>query len=210
MNTKKYLPLAATAVAGAIALAGCGSSGNSGTSPSMPDMHHGSSSASSAPSSGNTAGDHNSADTMFARMMIPHHAQAVEMSDIMLAKQDVPAAVIDLAERIKAAQGPEIEKMTGWLQSWNESATMSAGGHGGHGMEGMMTDADLQKLRDAQGTEAARLFLTQMIAHHEGAVSMARDETTHGTNPEAVQLSKDIVASQEKEIQEMKDLLAGL
>ena len=57
---------------------------------------------------------------MFAQMMIPHHAQAVEMSDMMLKKQDIPAEVTALATRIKAAQGPEIEKMTGWLEGWDE------------------------------------------------------------------------------------------
>ena len=147
---------------------------------------------------------------MFARMMIPHHAQAVEMSDAMLAKADIPTAVMDLAVKIKEAQAPEIEKMTAWLKSWNEDATMPADGHDAHGMDGMLSDADLQKLKDAQGVEAAKLFLTQMIAHHEGAVSMAKTETSQGKNPEAVQLGKDIIAAQEAEIREMRGLLAGL
>jgi uncharacterized protein (DUF305 family) len=170
----------------------------------MPGMDHGPGMMSgSAPAA---ATEHNAANTMFAQGMIPHHEQAVEMSQTMLAKKDIPAAVTDLATRIKAAQAPEIETMTGWLKSWNESATMGAG----HSMDGMMGDDDLEALEAAQGTEAAKLFLKQMIVHHEGAVMMARTETSQGKNTDAIQLSKDIVTAQEAEIKEMQDLLATL
>ena len=214
---KKLLTLSTAAVAAALALAGCTPSSGNG----MSSMDH----SSTAPASG-TAGstdgsptaadaEHNAADTMFAQMMIPHHAQAVEMSEMMLSKEDIPAPVTELATRIKKAQGPEIQTMTAWLTSWNEP-TAAAAGHGmashsmGSGMDGMMSDQDLKKLDAAQGTEAARLFLTQMIAHHEGAVMMAKAEGTDGKNADAIALAKAIVTSQEKEIQEMKDLLATL
>jgi uncharacterized protein (DUF305 family) len=202
MNKTKFLPVAATAIAAAIALAGCAASGGSSSSgTSMPGMDHGASS--SAPAA---ASDHNAADVTFAQMMIPHHAQAVEMSEMILKKQDIPAEVTALATRIKDAQGPEIEKMTGWLTGWNESTQMPTG----HSMDGMMGADDMSKLEAAQGVEAAKLFLTQMVAHHQGAVAMAKTETTDGKNPEAVQLAKDIVSSQEAEIKEMQTLLASL
>ncbi|KNH16275.1 lipoprotein [Arthrobacter sp. ZBG10] len=216
MNTK-LLTLSAAALAATVALAGCstGSAGptvtpSSSTSPkdSMHGMDHGSSMMPS--SSPAAAAEHNAADTMFAQMMIPHHEQAVEMSDMMLKKQDIPAQVTSLASKIKAAQGPEIEKMTGWLTNWNEPAMAPSGHAMGGGMDGMMGDDDMKELAAAQGADAAKLFLTQMIAHHEGAVTMAKTETTAGKNPEAVQLSRDITTSQEAEIQEMKDLLAAL
>ena len=201
---KKILTLSGAAMAAVITLAGCSTPGGStaGTSTSPSET----SAAATTPA----AADHNATDTMFAQMMIPHHAQAVEMSDMILEKQDIPADVTALASQIKAAQAPEIEKMSGWLKSWNESATASAGAHAGHGMSGMMSADDLKKLDAAQGTEAAKLFLTQMIAHHEGAVMMAKTEQSGGQNPEAVELSKTIITAQEKEIQEMKDLLAKL
>ncbi len=211
MMTKKFLTLSATAVAAALALAGCstGSSGPSAASSnasagnSMPGMDHGSGMmSSSAPASTG----HNAADAMFAQGMIPHHEQAVEMSEMMLGKKDIPAAVTDLATRIKAAQAPEIETMTGWLKDWNESATMGAG----HTMDGMMGQDDLKQLEAAQGTEAAKLFLRQMIAHHEGAVTMAKSESSQGKNPDAIKLSTNIVTAQEAEIKEMQDLMAGL
>jgi uncharacterized protein (DUF305 family) len=210
MMNQKFLTLSTTAIAAALALAGCstGTSGTSATSSSassgssMPGMDHGSGMmSSSAPAA---AAEHNAADTMFAQGMIPHHEQAVEMSEMMLQKKDIPASVTDLATRIKAAQAPEIETMTGWLKSWNESATMGAG----HTMDGMMGEDDLKQLETAQGTEAAKLFLKQMIAHHEGAVMMAKTETAQGKNADAIKLSKDIVTAQEAEIKEMQDLLA--
>jgi uncharacterized protein (DUF305 family) len=147
---------------------------------------------------------------MFAQMMIPHHTQAVAMSQTMLKKEGIPAPVTDLATKIKAAQGPEIEQMIGWLESWGQPTQMPTDMPSGHSMSGMMGEEDMAKLDAAQGTGAAKLFLTQMIAHHEGAVMMAKTETTDGKNAEAVQLSKVIVSSQEAEIQEMKDLLATL
>ena len=211
MNTK-FLTLSATAVAGALALAGCS------TGPSAPSATSSSpaSSASSTPEMGPgmmpssapaAATEHNEADTMFAQGMIPHHEQAVEMSEMMLKKQGMDARITALATKIKAAQAPEIEQMTGWLKAWNEPAQMASG----HGMgDGMMGDDDLSKLEAAQGTEAARLFLTGMIAHHQGAVMMAQTEISQGRNTDAIQLSKDIVTAQEAEIKEMQDLLATL
>ena len=205
---KKTLTVSALTIAAAIALAGCstGSAGSDGSS--MPGMTHGGSGmpSSSAPA----AAEFNEADAVFAQLMIRHHAQAVEMSDLMLTKEGVPAAVTGLATRIKAAQGPEIEKMTAWLKSWNQPTEMPSGMAGGHSMSGMMGQEDMTALRAGQGTEAAKLFLTQMTAHHEGAVTMAKTESTDGKYPEAVQLAKDIVTAQETEIQEMKDLLATL
>ena len=214
MMIKKFLPLSATAIAAALALAGCstGTSGSTATSSSsastgnsMPGMGHGGSGmmSSSAPAA---ATEHNAADTMFAQGMIPHHEQAVKMSEMMLGKKDIPVAVTDLATRIKAAQAPEIETMTGWLKSWNESATMGAG----HSMDGMMGEDDLKELEAAQGAEAAKLFLKQMIVHHEGAVTMAKTETSQGKNADAIKLSKNIVTAQEAEIKEMQDLLSTL
>lgn len=211
---KKTLTISAAAIAAAIALAGCSAGSGTGSShtSSMPGMNHGGSSSSDPASSSApaAAAEFNDADTMFAQMMIPHHSQAVAMSEIILAKEGIPAPVTDLATKIKAAQGPEIEKMTGWLQSWGQPIEMPTNMPSGHSMEGMMGEDDMASLEAAQGTEAAKLFLTQMVTHHEGAVMMAKTETTDGKNTEAVELSKEIVSSQEAEIQEMKDLPATL
>ena len=212
MMNRKLPALSAAVVSAALALAGCAT----GTAPSatsssatagssMPGMDHGN----SGMMPGNTPSaesGHNAADTMFAQAMIPHHEQAVDMSEKVLQKKDIPTEVTELATSIKAAQAPEIQTMAGWLESWNESATMGDG----HSMDGMMGDDDLRKLDAAQGAEAAKLYLTHMIAHHQGAVTMAKTETSNGLNSDAIKLGQDIVTSQEAEIVQMKDLLAAL
>ncbi|MDJ0318938.1 DUF305 domain-containing protein [Pseudarthrobacter sp. PS3-L1] len=211
----KTLTLSSLALAGALALTGCAAGSEPGTSAasssptSMSGMDHGggSMSANSAPAS---SAEYNSADAQFAQLMIPHHAQAVQMSETILKKDRIPASVTDLATKIKAEQGPEINLMTGWLQSWGQPTDMATGMASGMGMSGMMSDEEMGSLDAATGTEAAKLYLSQMVGHHEGAIEMAKKETTDGKNAEAVQLSKDIVSSQEKEIQEMKDLIATL
>ncbi len=68
------------------------------------------------------AADHNDADVSFAAGMVPHHQQAIEMSDIILAKQGIDQRVVDLANQIKAAQGPEIATMQQWLTGWGAPA----------------------------------------------------------------------------------------
>lgn len=162
---------------------------------------------------------HNRADMMFAHMMIPHHRQAIEMSDLVLGKQGMDPRVVALATQIKAAQGPEIQQMQGWLDEWNMDMNDMPGhggmgdmpGHGGMGgMDGMLSPADMQSLRDARGVEANTLFLTGMIQHHEGAITMAQNEIKNGEFPEAIALSKAIVESQQKEIDTMNEILKTL
>lgn len=162
---------AALALTAALTLAGC--SAGSDDEDSMPGMDHGST---------EQAADVNDADVMFASMMIVHHEQAIEMSDIVLAKEDVNPEVVELAEAIKAAQGPEIEQLQGWLDDWGvdpEEQQMDGMDHG----DGMMTEDDLAALESADGPEASRLFLEQMIAHHEGAVEMAQTQVMTAATP---------------------------
>jgi uncharacterized protein (DUF305 family) len=199
----------AAALAASLGLAGCTAGSNPAGGNSMQGMPHGSSTPMSSMVPDANA-DHNQADIMFARMMIPHHAQAVEMSSIILAKPDIPAEVTSLATRIKEAQAPEIETMTGWLKAWNQPTEMMDGTTmPGHSMGGMVDAEGIQRLKSAGGTDAVRLFLTQMIGHHEGAITMAKQEISVGKYPEAIDLCRAIVTSQAAEIVEMKALLAG-
>ena len=146
-------------------------------------------------------------DVMFAQLMIPHHEQAVEMSDDLLAKDGVDQDVVDLATQIKAAQAPEIETMQGWLSDWDATEDGMAGMD--HGTGGMMSDDDMMELQDASGADAGALYLTQMIMHHEGAIAMARAELNDGENADALALAEAIVSSQTGEIAVMNDLLAA-
>ncbi|MFC3896968.1 DUF305 domain-containing protein [Lentzea rhizosphaerae] len=147
---------------------------------------------------------HNSADVAFAQGMVPHHEQALEMSDLVASRTDNPR-VIDLAKRISAAQKPEIDRMNGWLRTWN--APVQASSHTSHGHTDKHGMVDLGNLADLDGTEFDRQWLSLMILHHRGAVEMARKHLAAGTDPETRKLAQDVVGHQEKEIAEMESLL---
>ncbi|WP_323844909.1 DUF305 domain-containing protein [Allosaccharopolyspora coralli] len=151
----------------------------------------------------------------FAQGMVPHHTQAIEMSQLAPERAQ-SEQVKDLARQIEAAQGPEIDMLTGWLQRWGAPAPQSempGMDHGSmpgmehEGMQGMMAPEDMQKLRQAKGAEFDRMFLTMMIEHHEGAVGMAQTELAQGQFPEAQRMAEQIISSQQAEITTMQDLL---
>ena len=187
---------------------------------------------------------------MFTQHMIPHHQQAIEMSDMLLGKEGIDPRVLDLAKQIKAAQAPEIEQMQTWLTQWgmptmpmrpgmddmpghsgmpSASATPSETGtpsqpmmpgmsdrpgmpgvSGMPGMDGMMSEEDMAALQNAQGVEASKLYLTQMVKHHQGAITMAQNEIKGGQYPDTVALARSIVTSQQQEIDTMNKILASL
>jgi uncharacterized protein (DUF305 family) len=188
----------------AIALAGCATT--AGGASGMPGMDHGGGSSSSPATT--VQGEFNAADSMFAMMMIPHHEQAIEMSDVILAKTGVDQDVLDLAQQIKDAQAPEIELMQSWLDDWGmpTSGGMDGMDHG----NGMMSGDDMAALAAAEGDDAARLFLQQMIEHHQGAIDMAQDVLDDGANPEVLALAERIISAQTDEIATMEQLLADL
>jgi uncharacterized protein (DUF305 family) len=176
-----------------------------------PAGHSPSSSVAAAPSTTAPAEAHNDADVTFAQHMIPHHTQAIEMSDTLLAKQGIDARVTLLANQIKAAQGPEIQQMQGWLTQWGTPPVPTMSGHGDMaGGSGMMSEQDMTALKDAKGVDAAKLFLTQMIAYHQGAITMAQNEIKDGQYPPAVAMAHAIATSQQQEIDTMKAILATL
>jgi uncharacterized protein (DUF305 family) len=205
---KKTTLAGAGALVALVVTAGCSSS----DSPSEhPAEHSTSVSATAAPSSTAATEAHNDADVTFAQHMIPHHTQAVEMSDTLLAKQGIDPRVTELATQIKAAQGPEIQQMQGWLTQWGTPSMPPMPGHGDMpGMSGMMSEQDMTALKDAQGVDASKLFLTQMIAHHEGAITMAQSEIKDGQYPPAVEMAHAIVTTQQQEIDTMNGILASL
>jgi len=149
----------------------------------------------------------NEADIRFAQMMIPHHEQAIVMSELVLDKEDVAPEVADLAEQIKAAQGPEIDQMESWLADWD--APSMTDGHAMGGMDGLLTEQQMDALEGASGATASTLFLEGMIEHHEGAIDMAEEHQDDGEHEEALELSAEIIETQSAEIERMQQLLAG-
>ena len=207
-TTARLVRLAGGLLAGAVVLSGCSNASNV--------------SDAVASSSGNESADNaafNDADVTFVQGMIPHHRGALAMAQLADGRAE-DARVIDLASRIEAAQEPEIETMTAWLEEWDEPLpedTMSedSGGmdHGsgdmGSGMEGM-SEEDMVALEGASGAEFDRMFLEMMIEHHRGAVEMSETEIEDGAYPDTVVLASEIADSQTAEIAEMETILSEL
>jgi uncharacterized protein (DUF305 family) len=205
---KKITLAGAGALVALVVTAGCSSS-DSGNEHRA--EHSTSVSATASPTAPAAAEAHNDADVMFAQQMIPHHTQAIEMSDTLLAKQGIDPRVTELANQIKAAQGPEIQQMQGWLTQWGTPSIPPMSGHGDMpGMSGIMSEQDMTALKDAQGVDAGKLFLTQMITHHKGAITMAQSEIKDGQYPPAVEMARAIVTTQQQEIDTMNGILASL
>ena len=216
MQYKRFGLIAAAVAVATLALSGCTSTGSETQASAATTTP-----SSVTPSSTADAQAHNDADVAFATGMTPHHQQAVEMSDMLLAKQGIDPQVVSLANDIKAAQGPEIEQMQGWLTQWGAATTPSPSGMPGHDMpghdmpgmsggHGIMSQADMTALQNAQGADASRLFLTQMIEHHNGAITMAQQEIDGGQFPAAVEMARSIVTSQQQEITSMQGILDSM
>ena len=160
--------------------------------------------------------EYNDADVRFATEMIPHHAQALAMVDLTVGRRLDPA-MDALIERIRQAQAPEIELMTDWLTSWGEDIPETvrdhANAHDPGGMEmdgdvpGMMSEEDMAELERADDATFRELFLTMMIAHHEGAIAMAEVERDEGHFAPAIELAESILTSQQEDISLMENLL---
>ncbi|MGV9865779.1 DUF305 domain-containing protein [Rhodococcus koreensis] len=190
--------LISAAAAAALVLTGCStdSAGNSTTS-------------GATTSAVQSQAQFNDADIAFLNGMYPHHAQAVEMADMVAGRTDT-ADVVALAAAIKAAQQPEMDRMTDWLQQWGQpvpASDMSGMGHSTDHGDGMMSADRLDALTALSGTEFDRQWLTMMIEHHEGAIEMANAELADGENSDARQMAADIVTAQQREIADMRAAL---
>ena len=159
----------------------------------------------------------NHSDIAFMQMMIPHHAQAVTMAKLAEKRAQDPA-VRRLADRIKAAQGPEILFMAAWLEERGLDVPAAAddpeafdhGAHGHEGMHGMMTPRQMKALSQARGKRFDELFLRQMIQHHSGAIQMAGVAAEEGVDRTVAEVAADVSVTQSAEIGIIEDLLREL
>jgi len=151
---------------------------------------------------------HNQAEVTFAQGMIPHHRQAVVMSD-MVESHGASSEVKALAEEIKKAQQPETEAMTGWLKAWGEKVPTGIGmGHGDDNTNmGMMGDQEMNRLGNTKGNVFDTMPLTMMIEHHEGAIAMAKTEKQQRACGPAKTLADSIITSQTAEISQIRPVL---
>ncbi|WP_433384804.1 DUF305 domain-containing protein [Micromonospora sp. KLBMP9576] len=151
-----------------------------------------------------TRARHNSMDVWFVRMMIPHHAQALEMAELATDRAGDPT-LRALAERIRASQGPEIGMMRGWLQTRSLSTEVAGHDHGS--MRGMQTPEAIRQLAAARGAEFDRLFVRMMTEHHQGAVQMATELLKVGADLTLSEFANSVATEQTVEIDRMRDLL---
>lgn len=217
MRAFRLSPLALTAMTGvlALSLSACGG----GDDPTITADGAG------TPSDAGASAQFNDADVAFVRGMVPHHSGAVEMAELAATRAADPQ-VKDLADRIAAAQQPEIEELQAMAEAWGVDLAAPAGGEqmpgmdmsgeGGEGgeqmpgMEGeMSSEADVAALEPLTGEQFDREFLTRMIAHHESAIAMAESELADGVSPKAQEMAQEIVRVQTAEIAEMRGLLAA-
>jgi uncharacterized protein (DUF305 family) len=189
---------AITTLAAAIVLSSCGTAAtqNQGLSASA--------------TSTDQVAAHNADDVMFAQMMIPHHQQAVELAAMVPDRSNNPD-VIALAAKIAGEQQPEIDTMKALLLQWNVDPNEMSheSGHAGMAMAGMVNDATMVRLDSLKGASFDMLWLQSMISHHQGAIEMAKTEIADGKSADLITLAKNIVAAQQAEIDQMKQMLGA-
>ncbi|MFE5963920.1 DUF305 domain-containing protein [Streptomyces sp. NPDC056463] len=148
-------------------------------------------------------GKPNAADFTYAQMMVVHHRQALTMTALVPERAE-SEQIKKLAERIAAAQKPEIGAMEGWLKT--NGGPREQTGHDHHTMPGMATEAQLTALRNAKGKAFDELFLKLMITHHDGAVTMAAEVLGNGNNVLVEEMANDVIAQQTAEINRMRSM----
>jgi uncharacterized protein (DUF305 family) len=194
---RRLLVLTTVVAMGCVGLAACGDGDRADSDSSTSD-------------NANSDATWNDADVAFVQGMIPHHEQAVEMSNMMTGRT-VSNSTAALAEQIRAAQTTEVALMQGFLAEWGVELDPHAGHSGDHSMgEGMMSDEQLDELESAGGVDFERMWLTMMLEHHQGAVAMANTVLSGGSDPRVRTLAEGIVAAQQAEIAQIEALLASL
>ena len=173
----------------AMALAGCSKDASMGMD------HEGHSSMAS--------GDLSSDDIMFLQMMIPHHQQAIDMSDLALTKSS-DSELLALAKDIRDGQGAEIVKMKAWLDA--AGADLEMGHSHSHSMRGMLSDSELAALKAATGKSFDLLWLKGMTGHHVGAIDMAT-MIEDADNDEIKSFGQAIVTSQSAQNKQMAAMI---
>jgi uncharacterized protein (DUF305 family) len=198
---------AAAALAMVAALSSCGSASHEH------DGHH----PAVAEQSADRSGEHNAADIAFAQAMIPHHRQAVEMAAMVPSRTTNPDVRM-MATHISWDQQAEIRTMAGLLGQWGAPAPMDHDEHGGMSampgmaggvMPGMVDGATMTRIESLSGPAFDELWITSMIEHHQGAVTMAHTEIADGQSQDAKKLAEMIITAQQREIAQMSNLVSA-
>jgi uncharacterized protein (DUF305 family) len=152
-----------------------------------------------------SSANYTGADVMFLQMMIPHHQQAIDISNLAL-KTSKDAELLALAKTIASDQAAEITQMKSWLKDAGATTDM---GHSMDSMGGMLNDAELSALNAETGTKFDILWLKGMTGHHDGAIhmtTMIRD----ASNAEIKAFGEKVIKDQSAQIEQMKVMLKRL
>ncbi|WP_276907122.1 DUF305 domain-containing protein [Corynebacterium riegelii] len=152
-------------------------------------------------------GTPNDVDVHFIGMMVPHHDQAIEMSDVLLASDVEDPAVRDLAQRIKEGQERENEQMLAWADEWGIEDDMELHSH--HIANGMFIPSQLEAFRNHSGDELRAEFLEMMHHHHAEVIAMTQGEVDNGGYAPLKKMAKEMIAVQTAEMREMEQLQAA-
>ncbi|WP_017574072.1 DUF305 domain-containing protein [Nocardiopsis halotolerans] len=175
---------------------------------------------------------HNEADVTYLVEMIAHHSQALEMTELVPERHQREEIEL-IAERISAAQGPEITAMESWLEenvfgparenpAHQNFCGLEGDGthHGGDGdepacelevdhddMPGMASEEEMEQLAAAEGDAFDWLFVELMATHHEGGITMAEDVLAEGRDQTVMRMANDVIAEQRADIARMEQIL---
>jgi uncharacterized protein (DUF305 family) len=150
-------------------------------------------------------------DVSFATMMIAQDQQSIQMSDLAV-KQAEDAKIKALAPVIKKAVAPELARMSGWFTSVGNVVPDASGAHQMPGMPtplGRLSAKEMTALGKAKGKAFDQMWLTMMVKHHKGAVTMAKTEVATGSSPDVKQVAQSIIDRHASEIATMSSTLAG-
>ena len=163
-----------------------------------------------SPTHDSRSAEHNAADVAFAEDMIPHHRQAVDMTAMVPSRSTNPDLLV-MATHISSDQQAEILTMKGLLAQWGVQDAPSqenAMDHSGMHIAGMVDGATLNTIQSLSGPSFDALWMTSMISHHQGAITMAQNEIDQGRSPDAIKLAKMIISAQQREIAQMNHHLS--
>jgi len=206
MSARTMLAQSAAGVLLLVALAGCSDDGDPAPKPAVHTAANGD--------------VFNDADAAFASDLVQHHALSLTLVDVTR-ERDVSPGLTAIADEILAAQGPEIQSLTTWLTDWDQPAPETIRDHAnahaeergevievpGGDLPGMPDHAELEALEELEGPAFEQRWLELMIAHHEGAIEIAEDQTDSGSFSPALELASDVVTTQQDQVERMKSLL---
>jgi uncharacterized protein (DUF305 family) len=201
MSSKSVCMLAAVAVALVATVTSCGQPAGD------PRPGH----AESGTASNAQPAAHNAADVVFARSMLPHHKQGVELA-AMVPTHTLNPDLRVIATHIRADQQAEIHTLDQLLTQWHEPADPDLGNGAGHdrmAMAGMVDQSTIDKLKSLDGAAFDTMWATSMISHHQGAITMAQSEIAHGQSADAIHAATLIVEAQQREISTMTHLISA-